>query len=371
VTNTERVHEWSGRSVVDSPQISASARNQRVVITSPGTIDMAGIASLAKALKRPVGILAKAIHQAPTVLAQGLTVDQQTLLVEAARELGMRVDGEADDRELELDLGRYDLAVHITDPESIPHAIEVVSGVVGVDPEQAYQMLATPPGSIIGDISLASVSAVTERFGSGVQVSITESGTGPFDLFVPAETPSNAEVERLCGGTTGLVRLGLDRDEAGLVFHRLPKGSVRLVARDLVRCDVVFERGADRPSEAAVTWLAERFGVEPGQIPTLLAHAPIALAEALSYEQAQDHAESAKAVGLPVTAAPAGFGRFAIVVVEASDMTALSAALDQAQMPVPDALPATVATGLGDLDARWSAYQLASAGATVVFEECP
>lgn len=332
---------------------------------------MAAISALAKALERPVVQLAKAIHQAPTVLARGLTTDEQSHLVEACCRLGIQVEGQVDDQPLKTDVARFDLAVHVTDPAAIPGAVEVVSGVVGVAPEQAYQMLATPPGSIIGDISRAAVSALTARFGPGVQVSVSESGTGPFDLFVPADIPSNAEIERLCGRTRGLVRLGLDREAANQAFSRLPRGSVRLVARNLIRCDVVFERGGDHPSEQAATWLADSFGVEPEQIPTLLHHAPIALAEGLSHEQARDYAESAQAVGLSLSVAPAGFGRFAIIVIEANDMTALSAALDRAHLPVPDALPATVATDLSDLDARWKAFQLELVGATVAFEACP
>ena len=229
-------------------------------------------------------------------------------------------------------------------------------------------MLATPPGSLIGDISEAAVVALCARFGPGVELRVSPAGAGPFDIYVAPEAPFNREIDRLCGSDRGLIELGLERKEADRLYARLPTGSARLVARDLVRYDLVFNGGIDLPP-AAIDWLSEHCGVAEHQLGALDRHAPIALAEALTSEQAERMADTGRAAGVPVTTAPAGFDRCSLRVLRAADPSAVAELSRQLGLSPSEQLPAMLATDLGDLDARCLAHQFELIGAVVSFEE--
>ena len=355
-------------------QISDGSPNPdtSIVITSPGTIDMTAIRALAKALERPVAQLAKAIYHAPTVLVRGLGSDQEADLLRACCQLGLDVEARSGDQPFDRATARFDLAAYVTDPAAVPATIEVISRVVGISAEQAYMMLSTPPGAILGDISAAAADSLVTRFGDGVRVTVSPSRGALFDLYVSHDCPRTPEIERLCGERRGLVTVGLSEKVASDVSSRLPKGSVRLVARNLMCYDVVFGEGAGEPGANAAVWLTKNFTIQLHQVPQLVHHAPITLLEGIPHEQAREYAEAGQSLGLPVIAHPAGFGRFSVHVLDATNLTDIAEVLRQSNAPfLPDTLPATVATDLIDLDARWLAHELEAVGATVTFQECP
>jgi hypothetical protein len=119
----------------------------------------------------------------------------------------------------------------------------------------------------------------------------------------------------------------------------------------------------------AVPVLTELFGVNPTQVPLLQAHAPLALAERLAFEEASEAVRQALAAGLPVTLEASGFERCNLMIEDAPDRNALISILAAAGRTMPERLPALVATDLPDLDARWLAYSIERTGARIRFEE--
>jgi hypothetical protein len=361
------------------PPATEEARDWRVVITSPGTVDMQAITSLATALKRPVGHLAKMVYSAPTVLLHGIAAEQATQIRDGCEELGLEAIAEIGDDETGAEPDRFDVAVHVTDLGALGHAVETVSRVVGVGPEQAYQMLATPPGLLLGQVSRAAVGALDERFGPGVDLRVCQSGTGPFDLYLSPDSPTTPELTRLCGSQRGLVTLGLAHAEAKRLATRLPKGSAQIVARDLVRFDLVLD-GVDLPtpvgdrsigpnSQTPAAWVSATCGVDESRFDVLLNHTPIAVKEGLDHQRAEQLAAEGAATGLRLTVAPAGFDRYGVTVVTAEDPVALGDLVRRMEIEAPTRYPATVADGLSDLEARCLATQLELVGAVVSYEE--
>lgn len=339
-----------------------------VVLRSPGQVDMAGISALASALKQPVGLVSKRVYQAPSVLMRDINPQHQTELAKQCAALGLDFEFKPNDVQLPKDERRYDVAVHIDSADHIPMATEELARLLGVTPEKAFRLLATPPGLIIGDVSLAAADALARRFGQGCVVSASVSGDGPFDLFLPKDARIDQALDERCRGQRGLVMLGLDTDQAKDVFSRLPKGSARLIPRSLLRFDLLLVPQNDI-SDTAKRWMIDMAGCIEDDIPLLLAHAPVALREGVDYVEATKAGADAAQSGLKTVIEAYGFLRSHITVTEAPDRAALIDILGAAGLDVPPSFPARIAENLPDLDARWLAYQLEMIGASFLFEE--
>jgi len=339
-----------------------------LVIESPGTVDMAGIAVMARALDMPAQSLAKAVFEAPTILLRDFPCGRAAEVAEHCATLGLRVRAAANDVVLAPDTARYQIAVYIEDLAHLPHAVEVVARVVGIDADQAFRLLATPPGQLLGGLSGAAVEALRTRFGPGVAVMMACEGDGVFDLHVTPEALNVAEVRRRVGTQTGLVPLGLNAEAAAALFPALPVGAARLIPRALLRFDLVLSGGRAIP-DTALPLLTELFGIEAADLPILREQAPLALAERLEFATGEEMLNRAQEVGLPVTLEAAGFERCDLRVEAARDALALAETLRATGRTPPNRLPATVATDLPDLDARWLAHALERVGARVSYAE--
>ncbi len=281
------------------------------------------------------------------------------------RALGLEVAARANDAPDDAGAERYAVAVQVTDPARVPHAVETLARLLGVNADAALRMLATPPGQILGGIGRAAADAVAARFGAGCEVRRARDGAGPFDVHVPPGAAPPA-LRALVGERRGLVLLGLDADAAAALHARLPRGGPALVPRALLRFDAVLAATPPMRADGPAA-LAALFDVPVAVARTAQAHAPLALAERLEHAAAEALVARARASGLPVSLAASGFERCDLRVEAAHDRAALSAVLRAAGHAAPDRLPARVARDLGDLDARWLAHSLERAGARVAF----
>jgi hypothetical protein len=339
-----------------------------LIIRSPGQVDMAGITVMASALGVPVRALSQDIYRAPSILTRDIPADSLPELLSHCASLGLDVTSASNDATVPQTVQTFQLAIYIEDSARIPHAVETVARATGVAPDQVFRMLATPPGLILGKVSSAAAESFRERLGAGIELLTAVEDHGLFDLYLAQSLASLPALRELVGDKKGLIPLGLTPDQAKALYQRIPKGIARLLPRDLLRFDVVL--GAEPAiSPLAVPVLTELFGVGPAQVPLLQAHAPLALAERLAFEEASEAVSRALAAGLPVTLEASGFERCDLVVEDAPDRNALANVLTASGRAVPERLPARVATDLPDLDARWLAYTIERTGARIRFEE--
>lgn len=339
-----------------------------LILKSPGDVDMAGIAALSKALQKPVGVVSRAIYQTPSVLMRGIDPRHRDELGEHCAALGLDVTFGPNDVVLPLDPVRYDVGLHVNESACIPEATGILARLLGVGPDKAFRLLATPPGLILGDVSRAAADVLAQRFGRGCTVSAAVSGEGPFDLFLPENARIDRELEERCAGRRGLVMLALDAQEAREIFPRLPKGAARLIPRALLRFDVVL-MPREKVAETAVAWLQAETGGSQTEVRRMLAHAPIALREALDFMEAAVAQAASAAAGVPTEIEAHGFLHNDIVVTEAPDRAALEDVLSAAGLNMPVRLPGRIAENLSDLDARWLAHRLDAAGVRFLFQE--
>lgn len=339
-----------------------------LIVRSPGRVDMAGITEFAKAMKVPVGVLSKAIYQAPSKVMDGVAADKQESLLQCCQALGLDVEFcPAEDAPTGGET-RFDVAARIVDPGRIPHAIETLARVIGLSTEQAFRVLATPPGLIMGNISRSAAEALRDRFGGGIEITIAETGQGPFDLFLPQDVTLDRAIDDQCDGKRGLVLLGLDKDAADAVFKRLPKGSPRLIPRALIRFDLVMQP-VRAMTDAVTGFLKNEMGFTADEVTLLCEHAPIAVEEGLTHANAIAKQAAARRAGMDLTLDAHGFENCNIVLRSVGDRAALVEVLASTGLEMPKQLPACIATDLPDLDARWIAHQIGQTGAQVLFEE--
>jgi hypothetical protein len=339
----------------------------RVDILSPGRAVLRDLRAVARGLARPVAEVAAAAYQAPSVLADGLDRAGAERLAELLAEVGLVVQVAGEGEELPA-AELFDVAAWVLEPAGVEAISEGLAAFLGITAEQAYVLLATPPGVIVGRVGAAAVEALAERLGPGVALSVARCEQGCFDLLVEPDAavpPRLAEVLARAGlrTATGLVALGLDHDEAASLWPQLRgRSDVRLIHRALVRYDVVLTHRTPATPErrAALTSL---FGVPAAAAAKVLAAAPVALAEGCSWEEACRLAAAAAGAGLELACEPAGFGRAGLQVESARDLGALRAALGGLGLPMPSRLPAQVAGNLSDLEARRLASVLDAAGA--------
>lgn len=346
------------------------ARHQ-VVVTSPGDVSPSALRAVADGLARPVAEVAEAIFRAPSVLVDDLDADTATALDRLLASLGLesRVapDGEAAPFETSLDV-----AVQVQDVARIAAVTESLADFLGVSAQRAFGLLATPPGVVLGGVGAAAVESLSRRLGEGAQVTRAPSDAGPFDLYLAPNASVPAWLKARLRDKEQTLRpgwhpLGLSYAEARSLWSSLGReGGIRLVNRALMRWDLVLTAQAP-PSKGVLAWLEECFGIPSRVAPRVLAHPPLALAEARDEAYARQCLDEAQALGLSVDSEPSGFGRAGIELLAARDTARLNAVLARFGLEETVRIPSLIVADLSDLEARVLAHELAAAGARTCF----
>ncbi|MEQ6918143.1 hypothetical protein [Halomonas aquatica] len=343
----------------------------QVVVTSPGDVTPPALRAVADGLARPVAEVADAIFRSPTVLVDDLDADTASALDRLLASLGLESHVAPHGEALQDD-APLDVAVQVQDAARIAPVAESLASFLGVSTQRAFGLLATPPGVVLGGVGVAAVESLSRRLGPGVLVAQAPSDTGPFDLHlgpgasVPAWLQARLR-ERVQAVRPGWLPLGLSYAEARSLWSSLGReGGIRLVNRALMRWDLVLTAQA-APDRDVLVWLEERFGIPPQVAPRVLAHPPLALAEACDETHARECLDEARCLGLSVDSEPSGFGRAGIELLAARDMARLKAVLARFGLSETVRIPSLIVTDLSDLEARVLARELETVGARTRF----
>ncbi|MCA1769052.1 MAG: hypothetical protein LC652_03580 [Halomonas sp.] len=359
----------------------------QLIVVSIGELSLAQLPVLSSGLSRSLREVAEILCQSPALLVDDLDHATSHSLQDLLEGLGLEVRLEPHGTPVPP-TPLFEMAVHVNDPSRTPAIAEALGEFLGTKADQAFALLALPPGVVLGQVGEALCERLANRLGPGVVVSRARREESLFDLHVArgAQLPAPLAAELGLSATAspnGLLSVGLTQAGARRVWSMIRgRDDLRLVNRDLVRWDVVLSgtdgdalvrypaddglpKGADAsfaPSRVAQV-LEACFGIPPHLAPRVLAGAPVALADACPRTEAERLAAQARAVGLTVVLEPAGFERAGLRVESARDGSALCATLKRLGMPVPESLPAIIASNLSDLEARTLAEALSGVGA--------
>ncbi len=336
-----------------------------LLITSIGAASPRAASVLSQALELPVETVVDALYRAPARLLAGLPEDDAKRLARLIETLGVKVEvarcGPPPARSPSMDL-----AGELVDLDAADAVGEVLGRFLGLEPTAALDLLLTPPGVILGNVTQATVQALQAALPAGaVRLTASRPDEARFALFasdlthlqvgvlrqrLPAET-------RLAPGGSATV-FDLTRGEADTLWRRLKAPEqVRIIDQAFLRFSLELIAA---PPEAAAA--LEALAGVPAEDFDLLAQAlPVPIEAGVAFEALEDRMAAYNAAGLTVRAELETFSHQALDI-----LSAPAEALIAAGLPAPAPLSTTP---MPRPRARLLRHQLEAAGAEVLFAE--
>lgn len=332
-----------------------------VVVLGVGRAVPAIASQIAAGLGLRLEAVLDAIYRAPARLVAGIDAQKAVSLGNYLEELGLNVavvaSGDAPPRP-----EFFDVAVMLFQPSMAGTVSAAVAEFIGVGEAEARNLLLTPPGVVIGQVSAATVDALTARLPAGsARVVAAAHENARFALFAPSPDPAQRRAlagrlrpdEQISGD--GLAVFGLDRARADELWRALrAPDRVRVVNEAFLTADIVLEAG---PSNGAAA--LERLAAVPvDHYADLLALAPVPLEENVPYPAVEARLSDYAAAGFQVRAELASFAREMVEVVSAPAEALTAAGLGAQRAPC-------LSPPLQRLAARVLRAELEAAGAEV------
>lgn len=291
-----------------------------VVGPGRGTPRAAGI--LAQALGLPIEVVVDAIYRAPGRLVPSLPIAEARKLLKIIEPL-------------ELDLALLpvneapprgpvrDVAAELLDLDAADAVAEALARFLGLGAAAALDLLLTPPGIILGNVTSATVAALAEILPSGaVQLQEIEPDTARYALFAASLTPQQAGILRgqanrgaTLGADGSALILGLSRGEADALWRRLhAPEKIKLVPEALLRFGIMLHQA---PAHAAPALFALA-GVPPEDYAILAQALPVQIESGLSLASVQTKLAAYAHEGLVATAELETFSFIRLEVLSAS-----------------------------------------------------
>jgi hypothetical protein len=262
-----------------------------IVVRSIGRASPAVCQQIGAVLSLPAAAIIKRIYQAPAVLMEGLNHEDGCEIRHVLDEAGLVVDLEPEPVDLGSARALFDIAVHIQDIAEFTQVGARLAEFLGCQPEQAERLLETPPGVVLGDVSEATVQALTQRLdGLGANVIPADKQQSVYDLFLLDADPAvrsamlrdlRASGEACDDSAHAVILRSLSHDAAAAIWRRYQStGSLRVINRAFEQWDIVLE--ACDGSDASLDALSATAGIPREVCPTLMRHLPLVVEESVS-----------------------------------------------------------------------------------------
>ena len=342
---------------------------KRLDVTSIGTASPNDAARVALGLGVSVPTMVSAFYQAPSTIADGLEEATALDVAELMCSLGCTVEVVDADAPPPEPGPLLDAAVRVLDEERFEEIADAAAAFLGCPAEEARRLLLASPPVLIGQVSAATITALRDRLGTGVEVITSDPRTARFDLLL-GESPPTVRARlvadlRAAGfdpSPTGpwLLR-GLTAQEADGVWtaHRQVPG-LRLANQDFYRFEVLLDAG--RPGEAAASALTGA-GIPAEIVPRLFENLPVIVADELTEAEATTLIATLAGAGLEAHAELATFLQLGVRVTGWSAPPSARAALQAAGIADPPASPPFTVGPWPELTARLVRTLLLRAGA--------
>ncbi|MEH6491988.1 hypothetical protein [Halopseudomonas sp.] len=145
---------------MDASILPHLANAQRVVIESVGSAQPGLAGLLARQLGLPANRVANALYRAPSVLLEDLPPAQAQGLANILQQAGLHIRVEPSNTPAPQAGKTLDIALYVRDISQLPACCQRLAHFLGCRPEAALNMLLTPPGVVLGDVSEATAHAL-------------------------------------------------------------------------------------------------------------------------------------------------------------------------------------------------------------------
>ena len=312
------------------PAALAAARCDLLVI-GPGraTPRVAGV--LAKALGLPIEAIVDAVYRAPGRLVPGLPAGEAARLVQMLAPLGLDLAVVPAGRAITRGPLR-DVAAELIDPDAADAAAAALGGFLGLAPVAALDLLLTPPGIVLGNVTPPTVAALAAALPAGcVRLVEVEPDTARYALFAAGLTVQQAGALRgrlptgaALGADGSALLLGLSRSEADALWRRLrAPEKVRIVPEVLLRFGIMLH-AAPETAGAALDRLA---GVPEAEFAPVLQALPLVVESDLPLAGLEARLADYAQAGMTATAELESFAPVVLEVLSASPEALAAAGL--------------------------------------------
>lgn len=284
----------SDASANTSPQPTPAEGDYRLVVCSIGKATPASAKSIALGLGVSVQSVLNALYRAPSILVDRVTFDIAEQMQSLLASLGYETRIDACDQPLAPADEYFDIAAYITDVQAYDRILDELARFLGTTVADASHLLTTPPGVILGNVSQATLTALRERLGYGIELIASNPNTARYSVFLTVDSPEQAQrtgLELRRRGyqpiaDQGCVLIDLDKPQADALWSAFQKANtLRVINQDFLRYDLVLTEPGQGATAEACTALEEQAGIPGHIIPKLFANTPITLIEALPNQQ--------------------------------------------------------------------------------------
>lgn len=370
--------------VSDVVMSEGGGARSRVVVTTIGTARPAAAAAVSKGLGLPPEQVVACLYKAPSVLVDSVEPALADKLVGLLSGIGLGVRVESDTAPVPEPEPSLDVALYVRDAAAVVEVAGALSAFLGTPPEQALELVVTPPGVVLGGVSPATVDALQAQLPpESVDVVASCSETALYDLFAadaPAVVLDGLRRDLAARGIDvlevgGLLASGLDYETGTALWRRhQASGAIRLLNQAFERFDLVLTGSGDAAARAEQLEALTRLAGVPAELAAdVLANLPITLEEGIPHDVLPERLGEYAEAGLQVSARMTTFQHVGVRVLDCEDPHATARALSdfgllEAEVPLP-ALPFRPNGVLPELQARMLHAALAGLGTRIEFVE--
>lgn len=301
---------------------STSADRCDLLVMGPGRASPRAASVLADALGLPIEAIVDAIYRAPGRLLPGVPRREAerlvAMLAPLALDLAIVAAGSMPAR-----CALRDVAAELCDLDAADDVAIVLGRFLGLDPAAALDLLLTPPGIVLGNVTAPTVAALAALLPPGaVRLVEVQPDAARYALFAAGLSRLQAGALRghlppgaVLGEDGSALLLGLTRSEADVLWRRLrAPEKVRLVPEQLLRFGIMLHAAPP----AALIALETMVGVPAADIPELLAALPVLVETDLPLAGLEERLACYAEAGLTVTAELESFAPVVLEVLSAS-----------------------------------------------------
>ncbi|GAA6132402.1 hypothetical protein [Halopseudomonas sabulinigri] len=353
---------------------------QRVVVESVGSAQPGLAGLLARQLGLPASRVANALYRAPSVLLEDLPPAQAEGLASILQQAGLHIRLEASDTPRPQPGKTLDIALYVRNIAQLPECCQRLAHFLGCRPEAALNMLLTPPGVVLGDVSEATAQALQRHLADlEVELSCSTRAEARYQLLINRAPGPGLDSLLHDLHQQGIrydpdsceVLQAIDTRQALYLWRRHQSaGGIRLLDLTFMRYDLSL--GALQ-ADSDTSQLPRLAGLPAELIDCVLANLPVVVEEGVAAQNLDSRLAAWRSAKLPVQAVPVTLRqcRLALTVGGNADIAlpllAQAGLVEHSQTRLP--LPWRSPVIYGELMPRWLQQALEQLGIEHSWEE--
>ncbi|WP_428241192.1 hypothetical protein [Gynuella sp.] len=344
-----------------------STEKYRIVVESIGHASPASAAAVAKGLGISAADVIRCLYRAPAVLVDAIEHHIALQLVNLLSSIGYQVKMEQQSSPLPACTKLFEMAVYLTDANQFVSASQKLAEFIGTSEQEAGKLLLTPPGTVLGSVSQATVSAFKTHMAGTVDVIDQPQQQGLFSLFLgdcPAVVRQRLHHDLQTQGVQtinqhGLIATDIPHDQLLEIWQRhRANAQLRIVNQAFLRYDLTLTDPRDQRSGLALNQTQKQLITRLTDIPddfldTVLSATPVALLESIPHADMIDCLQQFNQADIAIQADLITFQMLQLNIIKAPMLKKANELLTSFDIPPVSApLPQRIATPLPEIQAR-------------------